>query len=131
MAERPDDIADREEIAHAALKHGIFEPAVRHVSEGHAKTPKHLARREQPALRVAKPHAVFVGTLVQRSPDQHGHAHILREPRTLILRAKIAVRQKKPVDLLAFELFDNFQPIILIIEQPFLVDIVNINEGNA
>ncbi|MPM52969.1 hypothetical protein SDC9_99733 [bioreactor metagenome] len=103
MAERLYNITHREKIAHAALKSRIAQPAVGYVGKGNAVAAQDLSCRKQSALGIAQTDAVRFRALVQRSPEQDRHAHILGKPGTEVFRAKIAVRQEQSVDFFPFE----------------------------
>ena len=124
-------VADREEITHAALKHGVGKAAVSQVCKGYAEAPEHLAGGEEAALRVAQARAVGLRTLVQRSPEQHGDVQILGQPGAEVLGAEVAVGKQQPVHARGTEFFHDLQPVVLVVEQALLVDVVYVHKVDA
>ncbi len=125
------DIADSDEVTKAPLEDRIVHPAVRQVREGDAEAAQDLARGEKAALGVTQAGAVSLGTLVERAPEQHGLAEVLREAGADELRAKVAVGEEQPVHAGFLELLQDLEAVVLVVEQPLLVDILDIDELDA
>ena len=130
-AEGLDHVADSQEVAQATLKDGIVHAAVGHVSEGHLETAQHLAGSEEAALGVAQAGSVRLGALVKRAPQKHRLTQVLGKARTDELRAKVAVRQEEAVNAFCTELLQNLNAVVLVKEQTFVVDVIDINELDA
>lgn len=79
---------------------------------------EHSAGGKQSALGVAQTDAIFLQTLVERTPQQNGNAKIPRETCANVLRAEVAMREKQAVNPRIFEFFQNFQAIFFAVEQP-------------
>ena len=126
-----DHVADREEVAHAALEYGVGKAAVRQVCKGHAEAPEDLAGGEEAALRVAQARAVGLGALVQGAPEQYRDVQILCQPRAEVLGAEVAVRKQQPIHALGAEFFNYLQPVVLAVQQALLVYVVYVHKVNA
>ncbi len=130
-AELLHDIADRNEVAQAPLEHGVVHPAVRHVREGHLEAAEDLARGKEAALRIAQAHTVCLRAFIERSPQKDRLAEILRKAGADELGAEIAVGKEEAIDACILELLQDLEAVVLVVEQPFLVDIVDIDELDA
>lgn len=131
VAEGAHHVAHRQEIPQAPLKHRVVQAAVGEIGKGHAKAPQHFSRGEQPALGVPQSGAVGLRPLVQGTPQQHGDVQVFGKAGAQILRAKVAVGQKQPVHPGGPEFLQDLQPVVLVVEQALLVDVVNVHEVDA
>ena len=131
VAEHLHHVAHRQKVPDAPFKLGIRQIAVVHVGEGHPEAPQHLARGKQAALAVPQAHAVFVGALVPRAPEQHRHVQLPGQAGALVFRAEIGVGQEQAVHLFPLELLADGGHARVIVEQPLLVDIVDVHKIHA
>ncbi len=129
--ERLDHVADRDEVTQPALEDGVGETAVGEVGEGDAEATQHLAGGKETALGVAQPGAVRLGTLVKRAPKQHRHAKVLCQARAEELRAEVTMRQEEAIHVRGAELLQDFEAVLLAVEEPLLVDVVDVDELDA
>ena len=113
------------------LKHRVVEPAVGQVSKGHSEPPQHLAGGKETALGVPESGAIRGGPLIQRPPEQHRHIQVLGQPGADILSTEIAVGQQQAVHFFCPELLQNLEPVVLVIEQPFFIDVINVHKVHA
>ena len=120
-----------EEILNAALKFRIGQAAVCHVGERNAKTAQHFSRCEQAALAVAETHTVLIRSLIARSPEEYRKTHFFCQSCTDIFRAEVSVREENSLYVLTAEFLLDFLTIRLIVKQPLLVDVCDINKFNA
>ena len=125
------DIADGNEVAQPPFEDRIVHPAVRHVREGHLEAAQYLAGRKEPALGVAQAGAVSLGALIERSPQKDGLAKVLGKAGADELGAEVAVGKEQAIDSCILELLQDLETVVLIVEQAFLIDIVDIDELHA
>ena len=128
MTEHLDHVADCLEIAQTVGEGRVVEIAVGQVGEGNLKAAQHLARCEQTALAVAQAHPVGVRAFIARPPEQHGYVQRLGKPCADILRSEVAVGQEESVHPCFRKLFNDCGQIMVVIKQPFCVDVVDIHE---
>ena len=131
VAEYPNHVAHGQEVLHAPLKFGVGQIAVIHIGEGYLEAAQHLAGGEQAALGIAQAHAVGVGPLIPGTPKQHRHVQFLGQPRALVFRAEVGVGDEQAVHLFPLEFFGDFRHPRVVVEQSFLVDIVDVHEIHA
>ena len=124
-------VADGKEQLHAPLKRLVLQIAVAKIGEGNAEAAQHLARCKEPALAVAKAHAVLIGALVARTPQKDGQPHLLCKAGDFILRAEVGVREKEPVHPRRLEFFGDLHAVAIVMQQPVRRNIVDIDELHA
>ena len=130
VAERLDHVANRQEVADAALKLRIGQAAVGHVGEGNLEAAEHLARGKKAALGVAQARSVRLGALVTRAPEKHGQAHLTRKTGAQVLGTKVGVTEHDAVDARSAELVDDGLNVGVVEEQTLLVHVVDVDEVN-
>ena len=131
MAEGIYHITYSKEILNAALKFRIGQAAVRHVGERNAKTAQHFSGCEQTALAVAETHTVLIRSLIARSPEEYRKTHFFCQSCTDIFRSEVAVREEDSLYVLTAEFLLDFLTVRLIVKQPLLIDVCDINKFNA
>ena len=131
MAEGIYHITYSKEILDTALKFRIGQTAVRHVGERNAKTAQHFSGCEQAALTVAETHTVLIRSLIARPPEEYRKPHFLCQPCTDIFRSEVSMREENSLYVLTAEFLLDFLTIRLIVKQPLLVDVCDINKFNA
>ena len=120
-----------EEILDAALKFRIGQAAVCHVGERNTKAAQHFSGCEQAALAVAETHTVLIRSLIARSPEEYRQTHLFCQSCTNILGSEVSVREENSFYIFAAEFLLDFLTIRLIVKQPLLVDVCDINKFNA
>ena len=119
------------EILNATLKFRIGQTAVRHIGERNTKTAQHFSGCKQAALAVAETHTVLIRSLIARSPEEYRKTHFFCQSCTDIFRSEVSVREENSLYVLTAEFLLDFLTVRLIVKQPLLVDVCDINKFNA
>ena len=125
------DVADGEEVPHPPFKLGILKVAVGHVSERDLEPAEDLAGGEEAALGVPQPDAVPHRGIRPAAPTKGPAGPSPGEAGDLILGAEVAVGEEEAVDLFGFELLDDLREVVVVVEEPLLVDVGDVDKVDA